>query len=245
MSTLKVDTIQPNAQAAVSVDSAAIVTGTSTLQGNVTAQGNLDVSGTLATSGTLTATRIALAGASSGGSGTINGVSTLNCQGVTASGTVSAATMAASGNVSCGSLTVDGETFRNRVTNHVSIAFSADVTGAIPTNVDLTAGFHFRDNSSNTTITLSNNHGISSVSWQSGGFVGGRPIDKLRIQLSVGVPRPQQIIHMQFWDSGFTTQEYRPRFRLVSNTVIEVLGWSLTSPTYPEPIRYLTMAMIG
>lgn len=239
MSTLKVDTLQPNAQAAVSVNSAAIVTGTSTLQGNVTAQGNLDVSGTLATSGTLTATKVALAGASAGGSGTINGVSTMSCQGVTASGTVSAATMTASGNVSCNSLTIDGAAYEQRVVAHVSLELSFEIT-------DFGSTFNFLDYVSVPTITERRKKGFGSISWQS----NGSGVNRLQCTLSPAISQTQYTVVVEILDDLKQPSVYPPNYDWHSNSRLDINGWipvpGAVASNLPDPkAKYINVTILG
>lgn len=243
MSTLKVDTLQPNAQAAVTVDAAATVTGASTLQGNVTAQGNLDVSGNLGTSSTLTATKLALNGATPGAAGTVQGVTDLGCNNVTAAQQVTCASLTASSSASVASLVVGGETFEQRVTAHVSIAFSADVVNQVSTGA---SRFNFSTASSLTTVTLNNNRGFASANWQSAS--NG---DKLVVATSSARTRPRNFVMVQFFDEDFNIGSYMPRFKWATNTTIEIYGWKVFSfsgsvlDEPADPVRYINIAMIG
>lgn len=223
MSTLKVDTIQPNASSGVSLNTNATVTGTSTLQGNVAAQANLTVTGTVDCSSTLDAAKITLNNATPGGTGSVTGVSTIECANATATGVVTAGTLSVSGGAAVGSLTIGGDPYDQRVPVHCTIEFDADVTGVGWTGSP----------SSGAGITLRNNRGVSSAEWIAG--VGSARY--VQVTLNESLTRPRFATLIQGVNDAYTGG-IDISFSYDSNTRVLLKNAGAT-------VRYIQIAMFG
>lgn len=224
MSTLKVDTIQPNASSGVSLNTNATVTGTSTLQGNVAAQANLTVTGAVDCSSTLDAAKITLNNATPGGTGSVTGVSTIECANATATGVVTAGTLSVSGGASVGSLTIGGDPYDQRVPVHCTLEFDANVASDTGWSGSASSG---------AAITLRNNRGVSSAEWISDGS-SGRDI---RITLNESLTRPRFATLIQGVMEDYTGG-VDISFSYDSNTRILLKNSTAT-------VRYIQIAMFG
>ena len=241
MSTLKVDTIQPNAQAAVTLDSSAVVTGASTLTGNVTASGNVNVAGTLATSGTLTATKVALNSASPGSSnGDVTGVNSLSCNNLTSSGAVNASSLAVTSGASVGSLTVGGEAYEQRVVAHVSLDLGREVTNWQP------GLFNFL-NSPAVTITERRKKGFGNIAW-----VGSSSTGHFQLNLSPSLSQTRYTVVVEVLEDSKRVSPYPADYTWASNTRLEIRGWvrvahQIASNASPLPLlaRYINVTILG
>jgi len=226
MSTLKVDSIQPNVQSQVTIDSNVVVTGASTLQGNATAQGNLDVSGALDVSGSLDASQIAMNGASPGGAGAITGASTIGCSDVVATGAISSASLSVSGGAAVGSLSIGGDAYDQRVPVHCTLELASAISGT---------GFS-GDPANGPAITLLNNRGVSSAEWIAGPGAGQRQI---RVVLENSLTRPRFPVLIQLVGSAFAVgPNSTPGFVIDSNTRLLIQSASVT-------FKYIQIAMFG
>lgn len=237
MSTLKVDTLQPNAQAAVTLDSSAIVTGASTLTGNVTASGNVNVAGTLATSGTLTATKVALNGVSPGSSnGDVTGVNALSCNSLTSSGAVNASSLAVTSGASVGSLTIGGAAYEQRVVAHVSLDLGREVLQNAP--------FNFY-NYPAVTITERRKKGFGNITW-----VGLSNTGHFQLNLSPSLSQTQYTVVVEILESSKRVSIYPADYTWASNSRLEIRGWipvpgAVTSNLPYPKARYINVTILG
>lgn len=207
MSTLRVDTIEANQAASVSIDNDTIVSGTLTATSTLTGQGNIVATGNVSAGSQLSGASLDL-----GSSGPITNAGTVNCTGVTATGTVSCNSLAVTGGAAVGSLTIGGNAYDQRVVAH------AKITGAFQyaTQVGTTniPGYHYFN--SQPSLTAVNLVGVSGVSWQSSP-------NRIRITLSPTLSSNYLVsINPHFDTYGYGC--YPVYFQKVSNSTIDIFG---------------------
>lgn len=169
MSTLKVDTIQPNASDRLFVSSTLEVDGSQLLVNNaLNVGGNASITGslsaaTLTSNGTITA------------NGNVTGVSDLSCATITASGSVSSASISSGTGAFTGAVTSDSKNlFRPPVCGTLRVgntsasppsvpSFNSNAVGSGPANARWPqSGYSFANNAS---LSLATTVGGPSASW--------------------------------------------------------------------------------
>ena len=227
MSTLKVDTIQPNASDRLFVSSTLEVDGSQLLVNNA-----LNVGGNASITGSLSAATLTSNGTIAA-NGNVTGVSNLSCSSVTAAGAISGASLSISGSASVNTLTIGGSAYDQRVVKHVRVSGNFTYT-----EVAATASFpaynRFNDDPG---VSLTNNIGFSGSSW-----LGSGTNFQLRLNFSGNLSSSYLVSVNCFASGGLSNLPFHPYFSFATGYV-QLNGYFL--PQTNAVVKYYDVFIIG
>ena len=232
MSELRVNTIAANSTSSISIDDDTVVSGTLTATSTLTGQGNI------VATGQVTAGSGFVGGPILADGNNINDVANLNCANVSATGNGGFDSLSVASGASVGSLTIGGTAYDQRVKHHVVIELQNETTVQLGTSGN---AYRFGGNNFGT-LTLRNNHGITSATQTSSGFQGA-----IRIVLNVARSAPRHTLICEYFTSGLRNIPVHPYVVWTSDTQIDLLGGYTIAANGANAwgCKYIQFALIG